>query len=212
MSQRSTTPTHRAAPYLLAATVLAGCATPQQTSGLECGVGAAVGGYVVCKLLGHSDAHCAQFAVAAGGVGAAGCYTYANRLEKRRQELAGKEQNLDAQLRYVRGLNEDGQQLNKELRGRVNVAAKRVDELKVQTANKRLSAEQVAKERKQIDEEINAAGRQVALQGDALKEVKGYQAKRTSPELDAEIAKQERLLAEARGQLAALSQLKERVV
>jgi hypothetical protein len=213
MRVRTQIPTPGAAPWLLASIVLVGCATPQQQSSLECGLGAAVGGYALCKLFGNSDRHCAQFAAGAGAVGAVACYTYANRLEKRRQELAGKEQNLDAQLAYVRGLNEDGQQLNKELRGRVEVATKRVNDLQVQIAKGGVKADVLAKERKQLDEEVKEAGKQVALQGDALNEAKSFQAKRTqkSPDLDLELAKQEQLLAEARRQLAALTQQRERV-
>ena len=209
----NTTPLRSTAPALLTLTLLAACATTQQQSSLECGVGGAAGGYIACKLLGHSDKHCAAVAAVAGSVGAVGCYAYANNLEKRRKELAGKEQSLDAQLKYVRGLNEDGQQLNTELRGRVDVATKRVDELNAQIAKGAVKADAVAKERKQLDEEVKTANKRVAQQDDALKEVKTLKAKnaQASAELDAEIAKQERLLGEARGQLAALTQQRERV-
>ena len=203
----------RPAPWLIVALALAGCATKQQTSSLECGVGTAAAAYVACKLLGNSDANCARFAVVGGGIGAAVCYSYAGRLEKRRQELAGREEDLNARLKYVRGLNDDGQQLNAELRERVNAATQRVADLSAQTGRQKASAAQIAKERQQLDDEVKAANKQVALQSDALTEVKSYQARRTSasPDLDSEIAKQDRLLADAQRQVAALASLRERV-
>lgn len=213
MRTRINTPATGAAPWLLVTIALGGCATQQQTASLECGVGAAVVGYAACKLMGHSDAHCAAFAAAGGGIGAVACYSYADKLDKRRKELAGHEQDLNAQLKYVRGLNEDAQQFNTELAQRVDAATQRVAALSAKTGQQRATTERLTKERKQLDDEINAASQQIALQKDALTEVKGFQKKRTtaSSALDSEIAKQERLLADAQRQLAALTQLRERV-
>jgi chromosome segregation ATPase len=192
---------------------VAGCATRQQTSSLECGAGTAAVAYVACKLLGNSDASCARFAVVGGGVGAAACYSYAGRLEKRRQQLTGREQDLNARLQYVRGLNEDGRQLNAELRGRVNAASERVADLRSQVGGDKASAKRVANERQRLDDEIKVANQQVALQSNALSEVKTYraQARPASLDLDSEIAKQDRLLADAQRQVAALASLRERV-
>lgn len=188
-----------------------GCATQEQTASIECGAGGAAAGYLLCKVLGKSDRDCAAFAVVGGGVGAGGCYTYASRLEKRRKQLAGRENELDAQLQYVRGLNEDGQRLNSELRERVNVATRHAQELSVK-AN-RASASAVATERQRLDAEVKAARQQVELQRGALQEAKTFQTKRQtpSPDLNAEIAKQDRLLLEAQRQVATLASLQERV-
>lgn len=191
----------------------AGCATQQQTSALECGAGAAGVSYLVCKAMGKSDSDCARIAVVGAGLGAAACYSYAGRLEKRKQQLAGRENDLDARLRYVRGLNEDGERLNQELRDRVAVAEKRSNELSGQVKASTAAGEQLARERQRLDDELKAANQQVALQRDALTEVKSYRASRTapSPDLDTEIAKQDRLLAEAQRHVDALASLRERV-
>jgi len=203
----------RPLPWLAVSLAAVGCATKQQTSGLECGVGTFAAAYVACKLLGNSDSTCAQFSVAGGLIGGAMCYSYADRLEKRRQQLAGREQDLNARLTYVRGLNEDGQQLNAELRGRVNAASRRVASLSTQVGRDSSSAGQVAKERQRLDDEVKAAQQQVALQGEALSEVKAYRvrAKPASSQLDSEIAQQEALLADAQRQVAALASMRERV-
>ena len=192
---------------------MVGCATQEQTASLECGAGGAAASYLICKALGKSDRDCAGFAVAGGGIGAAVCYTYASNLAKRRQQLAGRENDLDAQLRYVRGLNEDGQRLNAELRERVSVATKRAQELSAQVNSNRAPAGALAKERQRLDGEVKAASQQVDLQKSALQEAKNYQAKRKTPapDLDAEIAKQDQLLAETQRQVNALVSLHERV-
>lgn len=198
---------------LASCALVAGCATPEQTASLECGAGGAAVAYLACKALGNSDASCARFAVVGAGVGAVACYSYASRLEKRRQQLAGRENDLDARLQYVRGLNEDGQRLNAELRDRVTVATQNTAELSAKVRKNQLSAEQLAKERQRLDGEVKAANQQVALQRDALNEVKTYQVRRKSPspDLDAEIGKQDRLLADAQRQVEVLASLRERV-
>jgi hypothetical protein len=193
--------------------LLAACATPEQNASLECGAGGVAVGYLACKMMGKSDADCARFAVVTGGVGAVACYSYASRLEKRRQQLAGHENDLDARLQYVRGLNEDGQKLNNELRERVAAASKRTSELETQVSLNRASGDRLAKERQRLDDELKNANQQVALQREAINEVKTYQSRRRqpSPDLDAEIAKQDRLLADAQRQVDTLASLRERV-
>jgi DNA repair exonuclease SbcCD ATPase subunit len=198
---------------LSACVLMAGCATQQQTASLECGAGGAGIAFALCKAMGNSNSKCAELAAAGGAVGAVACYSYASRLAKRRQELAGRENDLDARLKYVRGLNEDGQRLNAELQEHVNVAAQHTADLQAQIGKNQVSAQQLASERQRLDGEVKAASQQVALQSDALKELKTYQAQRKSPspELDAEIAKQERLLAQAKQEVDKLASYRERV-
>jgi exonuclease VII small subunit len=199
----------RPAPVLVLALALAGCATRQQTSGLECGVTAGAAALVLCKLMGKSDRDCAGLGVVGAGLGAAACYSYAGRLEQRREQLAGHEHDLDARLAYVRGLNEDGAQLNRELQARVESASQRVAALAEQSRRQQVTAEQVARERRQLDGEIRAANQQVTLQQGALVEVKGLQKRGTSPDLDREIARQDRLLAQAQQHLATMVSMRE---
>ncbi|MCK7494855.1 MAG: hypothetical protein MZW92_29875 [Comamonadaceae bacterium] len=71
----------------------------------------------------------------------------------------------------MRGLNEDGAQLNRELQARVESASQRVAALSAQSRRQQVTAEQVARERRQLDEEIRAANQQVTLQQGALVEV-----------------------------------------
>jgi hypothetical protein len=193
--------------------LVAGCATQQQTAALECGAGGAAGGYLLCKMMGKSDRDCAGFAAIGGGAGGALCYGYAADLQKRRQQLAGRENDLDAQLQYVRGLNDDGQRLNARLRERIDTATRRAQELSAQVGRGRPPAAELARERQRLDGEIKEASQQIELQKGALQEVRTLQTRRRaeSPALDTEIAKQDRLLAEARQHLATMTSLRERV-
>ena len=188
----------------------AGCATQQQTAVAECAVGGAGLGLVLCKVFGKSDRECAAFVAVGTGLGAGGCHVYATALAERRKQLAGRENDLDAQLQYVRGLNDDVQRLNADLRGRVDAATQRSRELAAQVGRGGASA---TAERRRLDDEVKAANQQVELQKTAFQEVKTYQSQRAaaSPALDAEIARQDRLLADAQRQVAALASLKERV-
>lgn len=194
---------------------VAGCATQQampeqKQAAVECGVGGVAIGYLACKLAGGSDAACLAVGAGVGAVGAVACYSYADNLKKRQQELAGRENDLNARIRYVKGLNEDGEKLNADLRQRVTAARQRVDDLTQQGA--RASA-QLAKERARIDDELKVARQDVALQKQALDEIKVYQRKRSTPskELDAEIARQERLLADTQRQVDDLASVRQRV-
>lgn len=188
----------------------AGCATQHQTAVTECAVGGAGLGLVLCKVFGKSDRECAAFIAVGGGLGAGGCHIYATALADRRKQLAGRENDLDAQLQYVRGLNEDVQRLNADLRARVDAATQRSRELAAQVGR---GGDSAATERRRLDDEVKAANQQVELQKSAFQEAKTYQSKRAapSPALDAEIARQDRLLADAQRQVATLASLKERV-
>ena len=201
---------------VLASCLSAGCATTtdnQRTSALECGAGGAAGGFLLCKALGGDNKQCAAVAFLTGAGGAAICYSYAGNLEKRRQELAGKEADLDARLRYVRGVNEDSEKLNRQLRDRVANVTRHTNELVAQVNQKKLSQQNLTKEREALDNEVKVANEQLTLEKKALKDIKQLQAQhaRNSHELDAEIAKQQRLLAETQRQTTALASQRQRI-
>jgi|UPI0006471F23 DNA repair exonuclease SbcCD ATPase subunit len=193
--------------------VAAGCATQSQTAGAECAaVGAGVG-YALCKAFGRSDRDCAAFAVVGGGLSGLGCYSYASNLEKRRQGLQGKENNLDARIAYVRGLNEDGEKLNVALREKIEATGKRQEQLLAQVNQGRATSRQLADERRQIGADLDTARRQAQLQQDAFEEAKRYRASlaRPSPPLDAALARQQQVVAQTQGHVDTLTRLNERV-
>jgi hypothetical protein len=193
--------------------LLAGCQTAPQNASLQCGAGAAATGYLVCKLLGRPDSECVKAAAVVGVGGAAVCYSYASNLDKRRKELAGRENDLDARIRYVRGINADSEQLNADLGKRVAATTQSTDELLVQVRQQKVTAARLEKERQAREEELRGANAQLARGEDALTEVKAYRtrARPASPDLDAAIQKQEQLLADARRQVDLLAAQRARV-
>jgi hypothetical protein len=183
---------------------------------LECGaVGAGIA-TAICIAAGGKAAACAGAAAGGGALGAGICYTYAQKYEKRRQELAGKENDLDARLKYVRGLNEDSEKLNQDLNARVEQVSKRTDRIVAQTNEGTISRQELIKEREGLLKEENAAKDQIALEKSALEDMKRFQAQQAqagneSAELDAEIQKQERLLAETQNATRALAAQRQRI-
>lgn len=197
----------------LVAAVTAGCATTTQTAGLECGLGGAGASYLACKLAGGTDAHCAEIGAAVGAGGALACSLYARHLEQRRKELAGKENDLDAQIRYVQGLNADTQQLNADLAQRVASVTQSTDKLVAEIQQQQISQTQIAQERKSRDDTLRTSQDEVNQGTQALQTARDLRAKdsHSSPALDAAIRQQEQLLAEAQRQVGLLAAQRDRV-
>lgn len=214
------------AALLVLLTTITGCSTVGGTRGssgmaaLECGaVGAGVA-TAICLAAGGNAATCAGAAAGGGLLGAGACYTYAEKYQKRRQELAGKENDLDARLKYVRGLNEDAEKLNQELNARVTEVSKRTDMTVAQINQGTISSQELAKEREALLKEEKAAREQVELEKAALEDMKRFQAEQLRKagedkvlhaELDAEIRKQERLLEETQRATTAFATQRQRI-
>ncbi|MEO6823380.1 MAG: hypothetical protein ABI167_01385 [Nitrosospira sp.] len=211
---------------LLLLTVIAGCSTVggnKESSGmaaLECGaVGAGVA-TAICMAAGGSAAMCAGAGTGGALLGAGACYTFAESYKKRRQELAGKENDLDARLIYVRGLNEDSKKSNEELNKKVVQASKRTDKVVAQIKAGTISQQELAKEREGLLKEEKVANNQAALEKSALEDMKRFQAEQkrktgvdsaASTELDKEIEKQQHFLEETQRQTSALASQRQRI-
>jgi hypothetical protein len=197
----------------LVSAAIVGCATSTGQASLECGLGGAGLGYLACKLAGGSDSQCLAVAAGTGGAGAIGCAAYAKHLDNRRKQLAGKENNLDAQIQYVQGLNSDTQQLNAELTKRVSSTTQDTDRLVAQIRQQQITSQQLANERRRREQLVKAAQTEVDQGAEALQTAKRLQAQRSndSPALDAAIAQQEKLLAQAQQRVDQLSAQRARV-
>jgi hypothetical protein len=190
-----------------------GCSTPQGTSAVECGAGAAGGAFLLCKAFGGKDDTCAAVAAAGGVGGATICYSYADNLEKRRQQLAGHENDLDARLAYVRGLNQDAEKLNAQLRSRVAEVTRHTNDTVAKVQQGQMNQQRLKEEQTALDNEIAAANQQAAQARAALQDMKRFRAQQAqrSEQLDAEIAKQTQLLEETERQTSALASQRQRV-
>jgi hypothetical protein len=188
-------------------------AGPAAKAGLECGLGSAGISYLACKLSGKSSAQCAEIGAGVGLAGALACSLYAKHLEARRKELAGKENNLDAQIHYVQGLNADTRQLNADLTQRVTSITQDTDKLVAKIEQQQITQEQLAKERKSRDDLVKTSQSEVTQGTQALQTAKQFRAQNggSSADLDAAIAQQEQLLAEAQRQVELLAAQRARV-
>jgi len=207
---------------LVAAATL-GCATSTTSTsssthttakaGLECGLAGAGLSYLTCKLAGKSDKECAEIGVGVGLAGALTCSLYARHLEARRKELAGRENDLDAQIRYVQGLNADTRQLNADLAQRVTSVTEDTDKLVAKIGQQQISQAQLAHERQSRDDLVKTSQSEVADGRQALQASKQFRAQKVeaSADLDVAIAKQEQLLAEAQRQVDLLAAQRARV-
>jgi len=182
-------------------------------AGLQCGLGAAGVSFLACRLAGKSNAQCAEIGAGVGLAGALACSLYAKHLEARRKELAGKENDVDAQIRYVQGLNADTRQLNGDLAQRVTSLTQDTDKLVSQIGQQQVSQQQLARERKTRDELVKTSESEVAQGTQALEEAKQFRAQKvaSSADLDAAIAQQEQLLAQAQHQVDLLAAQQARV-
>lgn len=182
-------------------------------AGLECGLGGAGVGYLACKLTGKSSKECKKVALGAGAAGALACSLYAKRLDNRRKELEGKEQDLDAQIRFMQGLNADTRQLNADLAERVSSMTAETDALVAQITQQQVSQEQLVQERESRDEALKTSRDEVAQGQKALEEAKTRRAQQASESaaLDGAIKEQEQLLASAERQVKLLAEQRARV-
>ncbi|TCK43737.1 hypothetical protein B0G84_2079 [Paraburkholderia sp. BL8N3] len=197
----------------LFAVFTAACETTQQTASLECGAAGLGVAFLLCKAAGGSNATCA----AVGGVAAVGggvlCYSLSDKLDKRRKELAGHENDLDARLRYVKGINADTAKYNEDLKKQVAALSQHTDTLVQQIQQKTADEKKLADQRKALDAAIKNASDSVAAQRNALNFMRSYQAEQAgkSQDLAAEVQRQQMLLAETQRETSALAAQRQRI-
>jgi len=206
--------------FLASAVVLffvTSCATPSQqakTEGTVAGgllgaaLGAASGG-----LIGRDAKSALIGALVGGAIGAAAGYSYAAHIAKRQQELASRENDLDARIKFARGVNEDTQEYNRHLEEDLNASTEKVDTLIVKRDNQQVTQRALDKEKRALAAKVKDYNEQVALAEKQLQEMKNFRAQQTqtSGELDAEIVKLEETVAKLKNNTNALASLSQRI-
>ncbi len=198
--------------WLIVVLAVAGCANPDGStntkgqSALEGGGAGALLGGIACAFAHCNAAGYAAAASIGAGAGALVGYSLADNIEKRRTALAGHENDLNARLTYVRGVNADTDAYNRQLRKDVADAEGKID-------SGRLSARALEGQRKDLDAKIASSDKQLQSMEAALGDMKRYRVQRnpSSPQLDGEIARLETLLADARSNSTALASLRQRI-
>lgn len=196
------------------AMAVTGCATdpnnPESRVGTGTGEGAAIGaglGVVACALAGCKGGQYAAAAAAGAAIGGVAGYSLAKNVENRRQALAGKENDLDARLTYVRGVNSDTTNFNAQMQQDIIAMQKQIDDGK-------RNGQSLAKQQKEINDSVKSANTQIASLDGALTDMKRYRAQPStpsSPALDAEIKRLETLLAEAKNNTDSMASLRQRI-
>lgn len=190
-----------------------GCANPDGSTNtvgqgtLEGGGAGAALGAIGCALAKCNSGQYAAAMAIGGGIGAAVGYSLSKDIEKRRSALAGKENNLDARLIYVRGLNADTDKFNRQLRDNVQAAQQQINQ-------GNLSGQALEKQRKQLNDQISGSNTQLQALDKELADMKRYRGQAStpsSPALDGEIGRLEALLADARSNTTALASLRQRI-
>jgi len=197
----------------LLASLLAACSTPEQQSALECGGVAAALAFAACKLAHGDTAKCAAIGAGGGALGGAACYGLAKHLDDRRRDLAGRENDLDARLQYVRGVNQDSEKYNAQLRQSVIEVTAQTNDTVHQIQQGTISAAQLAQTRQALDKQIADANAQLDAQRRALRDMKQFQASqpKPSPDLDAEIRKEQEILSAAQHDTLALASARQKI-
>lgn len=197
--------------------VFSSCATQSEQARTEgtlagAGIGAVVGGGLG-YLIGR-DAASAGIGAAIGALaGGAGGYVYADRIAKRHDELAGKENDLDARITFARGVNEDTQEYNARLKKEVDELEPKITELAAKKTNQEVTQRELEKEKQLLATRVKDANKQLALGQDELQGLKKFRSeqKKSSKELDQEIKTLEQSLAQMKSSTSALASLNQRI-
>jgi len=197
----------------LLVTLMTACETTQQTASLECGAAGLGAAFLLCKAAGGSNATCAAIGGVVGVGGGALCYSLSDKMAKRRKELAGHENDLDARLSYVRGINEDSAKYNEDLRKQVTELTAHTNTVVQQIQQNSIDQQKLADQRKALDTALKNANDSVIAQRDALNFMRSYQASQSSKssELAAEVQREQMLLAETQRQTTALASQRQRI-
>jgi chromosome segregation ATPase len=144
---------------------------------------------------------------------ATACYTYASKIRKRREQLVGQEDQLDAQMRYLRDVNLDTEDLNAELNGRIEVVTARTDTAVDSLAQSEMTESELAQLREILDIEVSSAQRQLDAASRELQAAEQYRSRQLPPTaaLDAEIARLQALLNETQRQTSELVAQRQRI-
>jgi hypothetical protein len=193
------------------------CATQSDQARTEgtligAGLGAAIGAGLGYAIGGSGTA--AGIGAAVGALaGGAGGYVYADRIARRHEELAGKENDLDARITFARGVNEDTQEYNARLQKEVNELEPKITELAAKKKNQEVTQRELEKEKQALATRVKDANKQLALGQDELQGLKKFRSeqKKTSKELDQEIKTLEQSLAQMKSSTSALASLNQRI-
>jgi hypothetical protein len=197
--------------------LITSCATQEQQAKTEgTGIGALLGGAVGAAIGGIAGRD-ARSALIGAGVGAAlggvAGYAYADNIARRRQELVGKENDVDARIAFARGVNEDTQEYNRKLSGDLKTLRSDIDKLTAQNKSQESQNQDLIAKKERLEQTVKDADSQLAVADEQLQELKTFRSNqgKSSKELDGEIKKLETNLAQLKSNTSALAALNQRI-
>lgn len=195
--------------------ILVGCATQEQQTRTEGTAGGALLGAALGAGIG-ALAGGGKGAAIGAGVGALAGGTagliYANSIVDRHRELQGRENDLDAQIANCRALNDDMQRCNADLRQKIVAYQRNIDEFQSRVNQGENQRDALRKTKLSVENELKQQKKtQIALQKEFAYRKKIRSGVARSSELDSEIAKLERNLAQLKKNTAALAALDQRI-
>ncbi|MDQ3564756.1 MAG: YMGG-like glycine zipper-containing protein [Pseudomonadota bacterium] len=201
---------------VLVAFLAAGCATQGQQARTEgtaagAGIGALIGAGLGAAFGGGRGA-----AIGAGVgalLGSIAGYSYADNIAKRRSDLAGKENDLDARIAFAHGVNEDTQKYNVQLASEINDSAVKVNTLAAQYKNQQITQQQLVTERQNMSKKVQDAENQLQIANEQLDDLKRFRSQQPGPSdtLDIEITRLEGQLAQLKTNTSTLASLSQRI-
>lgn len=196
---------------------VSGCATTANNQAMTegCGGGAAAGallGAAIGALVdgGRGAAIGAGVGALAGGAG--GC-AYANYVLKRHEQLAGKENDLNAQIQFAMDVANDTEAYNGQLIQAINETNKKLDQINSETKNERIIQQQLEAQKLALNEKLSnsqAIERQLSSSLVELNQFRDKQPK-GSADLDTQISRLESQLSQLRSNTKSLASLSQRI-
>src|SRR5215470_6631164 len=163
--------------------LVAGCATQDQQAQTEGTAIGALGGALLGAAIGGLASGNARGAAIGAGIGAltggvAG-FVYAHAIVKRREELAGKENDLDAQIKFARGVNQDTEEYNRKLASDVKAYKSEVDRLVEQTKKQKTQNDELIAKTEELDKKLETAKDGLASADEQLQELRSFKSQQT---------------------------------
>ena len=196
---------------------MASCATPAQQAKTEGAAGGAAVGAGLGALAGYligGNATGALIGAAAGGVlGGAVGYSYANRIVQRQKELAGRENDLDARIKFARGINQDTEEYNRKLEEEIKAEEQQISRLTSGVGDQQRINQQREALRKDLANKAEDANKQLSVAKAQLEDIKNFrsQQSQSSQDLDAEISKLQITVAQLESKTQTLAAMGQRM-
>lgn len=197
--------------------LLSACATQGQQAKTEgtmlgAGLGAAAGG-LAGWAIGGSGTSAAIGAGVGAFLGGAGGYSYAHNIDKHHQELAGKENNLDAQIQFAKNVSSETQKYNQKLQTKIVEFNQDISSLETQAGGQENIKQKLKIKKQQISKEFEDAQIGLATTKKDLSNLETFRSTRgkQSKELDAEIMKLETSYKQLQQNSNALASLSQRI-